>query len=174
MRTSIPAVLIALLATLACSDVKDTGTSIFEPPAPPAPPPGHPAAPPSLSAFIHGSAWTAMTFTATRVGSDVIEIAGSGVNAGGPMSIVLRITRVSDVGTHSLSALGDGSSLLINGTSLGPDFRWSTTYYWGTGVAHVSTLTPTRIAGFFDGTAVSASGSAEDMYVTNGRFDINF
>jgi hypothetical protein len=87
-------------------------------------------------------------------------------------SIVVGIGNATGPGTHSLNVFagGDGSSVIVGGVQTG----WGTAFQGGGGTLTITTLTSNRIVGTFSGTAIPSSGTAANLVLTNGQFDITF
>ena len=167
MRVPKTIALLATLAAFACGGGSDDDN-------------GNPTGPPaggatngSWSAQINGTTWSATgTVTVTRQPNNYIGLGGFGFAGNTAYSVVLGIGNAPGPGTHSfnLQAGGDGSSLIIGGTTTG----WGTAFNGGNGSVTITTLTSNRIVGTFSATAVPSSGSAANLIVTNGQFDITF
>jgi hypothetical protein len=169
MRTSEAFSLVATVVVLGCNVTDALPTGV-------APPPDQHSALPSagFTANVHGSTWVASRITAKRLSGGVIEIAGVGANAGGPLSITLRIASANGTGAHSLAASGDGSSLLVGETHLGPDFRWSTLFFSGYGTVTIASLSAAWVSGAFSGIADPENGQLESLSITDGTFTVSF
>ena len=167
MRVSKTIAFLATLAAFACGGSSDDDNGN------PTGPGGGGATNGTFSAVINGTTWSATgQVSVTRQNPNFIGIGGSGFAGSTAYAFVLGIGNATGPGTHSfnISAGGDGSSLIIGGTTTG----WGTAFNGGTGSVTITVLTTNRIAGTFSGTAVPSSGSAGNLIVTNGQFDLTF
>ena len=127
----------------------------------------------SFKAVINGTQWNATgQVLVSRQQNNFIGIAAAGSAGSTTYSVVLGIANATGPGTHSfaLTAGGDGSSLIIGGVSTG----WGTAFNGGLGNVTITSLSANRIVGTFSGTAVPSSGTASNLVVTSGTFDISF
>ena len=127
----------------------------------------------SFTAVVNGVTWNAIgTVAVSRQQNNFIGIAASGFAGSTNYAFVVGIANATGPGTHSflVTAGGDGSSLIIGGTTTG----WGTAFNGGTGSVTITSLTANRIVGTFSGTAVPSSGTAANLVITNGSFDITF
>lgn len=168
MRVSKTFALAATLGILACGGGSDDDGN------PTGPPPGSSGATNgSFTAVVNGANWSATgTVTVTRQPPAFIGVSGSGFAGGNAYAFIVGIGNATGPGTHSfnLAAGGDGSSMIIGSTTTG----YGTAFNGGTGSVTITSLTATRIVGFFSGTAVPSSGSGSGLVVTNGAFDVTF
>lgn len=122
----------------------------------------------------NGPVWSAVgTITVSRQANNFIGLGGSGYAGSTPYSLVLGIANATAPGTHTLTPQsgGDGSSLIVGGTSTG----WGTAFAGGTGSVTITLLTATRIKGTFSGNVIRGSGAAAaPLWVVDGAFDITF
>lgn len=159
------------LTTLACGGGgggNNTGNN-----NPPTGPGGTGATNGSFTAVVNGATWNAIgTIVVNRQSNNFIGIAASGFAGSTNYAFVLGIANATGPGTHSflVAGNGDGSSLIIGGTTTG----WGTAFNGGTGSVTITSLSANRIVGTFSGTAVPSSGTAANLVVTNGAFDITF
>ena len=129
----------------------------------------------AFRAVLNGAQWGAIgQVSVTRGTNNFIGIAAAGTATGGATyAIVVGIGNATGPGTHTfnLAGFGDGSSLIVGGTTIG----WGTAFTGGNGSVTITTLTANHIVGTFSGTAVpSTAGSGGNMVITNGTFDITF
>jgi len=170
MRISRTIAFLATLSALACGGGSDDDGN---PTGPPAGGGGGGATNGTFSAQINGSTWSATgTVNVSRQPPNFIGLSGFGFAGNTAYSVVLGIGNATGPGTHSfnISAGGDGSSLIIGGTTTG----WGTAFSGGNGSVTITSLTSNRIVGTFSGTAVPSSGSAGNLVITNGQFDLTF
>ena len=171
MRSSKWLVMLVTLATLACGGGGggDNGGNNNNPTGPNTPG----ATNGSFTAVINGVTWSAIgTVVVNRQSNNFIGIAASGFASSTNYALVLGIANATGPGTHSflVAGTGDGSSLIIGGTTTG----WGTAFNGGNGNVTITSLSANRIVGTFSGTAVPSSGTAANLVVTNGQFDITF
>lgn len=127
----------------------------------------------TFSVGINGTTWSAQgTVTVTRQSNNFIGIAGSGYAGNTAYSIVIGIGNATGPGSHSLNVFagGDGSSVIVGGVQTG----WGTAFQGGGGTLTITSLTSNRIVGTFSGTAIPSSGTAANLALTSGQFDITF
>ena len=120
----------------------------------------------TVTAQINGASWCATgTITVSRQQTDFIGVAGSGFAGNTAYALVIGIG----------NATGDGSSLIIGGSTTGGSAAgWGTAFSGGSGNVIITSLTSNRIVGTFAATAVSSSGSGGNLVVTSGRFDVTY
>ena len=168
MRISRVLAIGAVLVAFACGGGDDGGSD----PTGPNPPAG--ATNGTWTAQIGGPTWSATgTVTVSRLSNNFIGLGGSGYAGTTPYSLVLGIGNATGPGTHSfnLAAGGDGSSLVIGGTTGG----WGTAFTGGSGSVTITLLTANRVVGIFSGIAVPGSGGATgNLTIASGRFDITY
>ena len=127
----------------------------------------------TFTAQINGVTWSATgTVNVSKQPPSFIGLGASGFAGGTAYAFVLGIGNATGPGTHSFNVFagGDGSSLVIGGTTSG----WGTAFQGGTGSVTITVLTSNHIVGTFSGTAVPSSGSAANLVITNGQFDLTF
>jgi hypothetical protein len=169
MRSLKSLALIVAVATLGCGG-GDGGSNNNGNPT--TPPPGG-ATNGTFTAVVNGAAWSATgQVTVTRLQNNFIGVAGSGFAGSTAYAFVVGIANATGPGSHTLAlgAGGDGSSVIVGGTTIG----WGTAIQGGSGTITVTSLTANRIAGTFNGILVPSSGSGGNLTVTNGAFDITF
>jgi hypothetical protein len=127
----------------------------------------------TFSVSVNGTTWRAQgTVSVTRGTNNFIGVAASGYAGSTPYSIVVGIGNATGPGTHSLNVFagGDGSSVIVGGVQTG----WGTAFQGGGGTLTITSLTSNRIVGTFSGTAVASSGTAANLVLASGQFDITF
>ena len=127
----------------------------------------------TFTVVINGTTWSAQgTVTVSRQANNFIGVAGSGYAGSTAYSIVIGIGNASGPGTHSLNVFagGDGSSVIVGGVQTG----WGTAFQGGGGTLTVTSLSSNRIVGTFSGTAIPSSGTAANLVLTSGQFNITF
>lgn len=127
----------------------------------------------TFTAVINGTAWCAIgTVSVNRGTNSFIGIASAGFAGSTAYSMVIGIGNATGPGTHSLNlgGGGDGSSIIIGGVTTG----WGTAFNGGTGSVTITSLTSNRVVGTFSGVAIPSSGTAANLVITNGVFDITF
>jgi hypothetical protein len=165
MRTLRRLAVIATLVALGCGGGDDDGN-------PTGPPGGGGATNGTFSVSVNGTTWNATgTITVNRQGN-FIGLAAAGYAGSTAYSLVVGIGNATGPGTHSLNVFagGDGSSVIVGGIQTG----WGTAFQGGGGTLTITSLTSNRIVGTFSGTAVPSSGTAANLVLTNGQFDVTF
>jgi hypothetical protein len=161
---------LATLATLACGGGGGNNNGGNNNPTGPG---GTGATNGSFTALVNGVTWSAIgTVAVSRQQNNFIGIAASGYAGSTNYAFVIGIANATGPGTHSfvVTAGGDGSSLIIGGQVTG----WGTAFNGGTGSVTITSLSSNRVVGTFSGIAVPSSGTAANLVVTNGAFDITF
>ena len=140
---------------------------------------GNPTGPPSggatngsLTATVNGTSFSATgTISVTRQ-TNFIGLGAALINGSTIYSLVVGIGNATGPGSHNLSltAGGDGSSLIIGTTTTG----YGTAFNGGSGTITITTLTTNRVTGPFSGVLVPSSGTAASLTITNGSFDVTF
>lgn len=141
---------------------------------PTGPPAGGGAANGSMTATIGGAAWSAAgTVSVTRQQNNFIGIGASGFAGGTAYAVVIGIANAVGPGTHNLDIYtggGDGSSLIVGGQTTG----WGTAFQGGSGTVTITSLSANRIVGTFSGILIPSSGTAANLVVANGQFNVTF
>ncbi len=126
----------------------------------------------TLTATVNGAPFSATFHTTATVTNNIVVVQGE-EQAGGAYTynlITIAIGNFSAPGTFSL-ALGNANGANALWTAGTAD--WSTALTGGTGTITVTAYNATHIAGTFSFTAVSSAG-ADNVVVTNGKFDVPF
>jgi hypothetical protein len=170
MRASRFLALAATLTALGCGGGDDNGN--------PTGPQACGATNGTMTAQINGASWCAAgTITVSRQQNNYIGVAGTGFSGNTAYAFVISIGNATGPGTHSftIAAGSDGSSLIIGSSTTGGSAAgWGTSFGGGSGSVTITTLTATRIAGTFTATAVPSSGSASNLVITSGQFDVTY
>ena len=162
---------VATLVALGCGGGGDDDDG--DPTGPPGGGGGGGATNGTFSVSVNGTTWSAQgTVSVTRGTNNFIGVAGSGYAGTTAYSIVVGIANATGPGTHSLNVFagGDGSSVIVGGVQTG----WGTAFQGGGGTLTITSLTSNRIVGTFSGTAIPSSGTAANLVLTSGQFDITF
>ena len=124
----------------------------------------------AITATVNGAAWASSALVNTSYIANNQQLTFIGSNA--ETEVMVSVARILGTGTYSVSYNNvNGSSAIVSNVTQG----WNTYLPGGTGSVNITTWTAHHAVGTFAFTAVPAvKGTAGNMPVINGKFDVTF